>query len=104
MWVARDKSTIIAVARLSPIIQQYWLLTGVHVGNTYRGQGTASQLIKQLVAPPNQVYTFALSSLRDFYRQLGFIEIAINNLPCELAQRFNAYQQQGRDIIAMIKK
>ena len=45
VWIARDNSSFIAAARLSQIVQQYWLLTGVHVENTYRGQGIASKLI-----------------------------------------------------------
>jgi len=112
VWVARDNSTvkratsialIIAVARLSPV-NKYHLLTGVYVDDNYRQQGIASQLIEALVNQQSPCYTFALSHLEQFYLRLGFEPIADDNLPCELAQRFRAYQQQGRKIVAMIKK
>ncbi|NRA53522.1 MAG: GNAT family N-acetyltransferase [Gammaproteobacteria bacterium] len=113
VWVARDNSTaksatstavIIAVARLAPIVNKYHLLTGVYVDDNYRQQGIASQLIEALVNQQSPCYTFALNHLELFYLRLGFEPIADDNLPCELAQRFRAYQQQGRKIVAMIKK
>jgi len=106
VWVARDNETtaIIAVGRLAPIANQFHLLTGVYVSENYRQQGIASQLINALVQQQSPCYTFALSHLSDFYQRLSFVPVAEDDLPCELAQRFRAYQQQGRQIVAMIKK
>lgn len=109
MWVARDNAAglqaapIVAAARLSPISNRYWLLTGVHVAADYRGQGIARQLITELVKN-HRCYTFALTHLVDFYCQFNFVKATPDDLPCELAQRFCAYQQQGRHIIAMIRE
>jgi N-acetylglutamate synthase-like GNAT family acetyltransferase len=103
--VARDISTgaIVAVARLAPIKDDK-LLTGVYVAAPYRQRGIASLLIKHLVHQHPSCYTFALTHLTDFYLRLGFTLVADDDLPCELAQRFKAYRQQGRNILAMIKK
>ena len=116
VWVARDvalcsissyntSAPIIAAARLTPTkLNEYWLLSGVYVAQSHRNQGIASQLITHLVAQQACCYTFALTQLSDFYQRLGFVEVAVGDLPCELAQKFDAYRQQGRNIIAMIKR
>jgi len=104
VWVARDKHRMVGAARLTPVCNKYWLLTGVYVGEDYRGHGIASQLISQSLNLTPVVYTFALTHLNAYYRQLGFSDINFNDLPCELAQRFNAYAKQGRKIVAMIKQ
>ena len=103
VWVARERANnvIIAVARLAPI-KGFQLLTGVYVAPNYRHQGIASQLINKLIVPNQGCYSFVLTHLADFYINLGFEMVTNQQLPCELAQRFNAYQHQGRDIIAMI--
>jgi N-acetylglutamate synthase-like GNAT family acetyltransferase len=105
IWVARDISTsaIVAVARLAPVKNDR-LLTGVYVAAQYRQQGIASQLINSLIHQQPNCYTFALTHLTEFYLRLGFTLVDDGDLPCELAQRFNAYRQQGRNILAMIKK
>jgi len=104
VWVAKEHHKIIAVARITPLPSLHLLLTGVHVSDNYRHQGIARELVTQCCDINESVYTFSLSHLVDFYRQLGFVTLPTDDLPCELAQRFNAYIKQGRKIIAMIKQ
>jgi len=105
--VARNNNDIIGVARLSPV-KHLWLLTGVHVDEGHRGQGIASELIVLLTSQQGNlefraIYSFPYSHLQHFYEQLGFELITPDSLPCELAQRFNAYVKQGRKILAMMR-
>lgn len=101
--IARNNGDIVGVARLAPI-NDYKLLTGVHVDKQHRGLGVASELINLLTYQQTVAYSFAFSHLQPFYEQLGFQLITPDCLPCELAQRFNAYVKQGRKIIAMIRR
>ena len=102
IWVARHDSHIVAATRLAPIPGDYWLLTGVFVDQDHRGRGLARALIIESCDNQPVIYTFSLSHLTTFYQQLGFKLILPEHLPCELAQRFNAYVRQGRKIVAMI--
>ncbi len=100
--VAKDNYDIIGTARLAPI-KLHWFLTGVHINERHRGHGIASEIIKQLVSQQPIVYSFPYQHLQHFYSQLGFELVTPDSLPCELAQRFNAYVKQGRKIIAMMR-
>jgi len=102
-WVAREESCIVGAARLAPINNQYWLLTGVFVDERYRSQGIAQRLITASCLSTPQIYTFSLQNLAGFYQKLGFNPITPDKLPDELAQRFSAYVKQGRKITAMVK-
>ncbi|MGB1298840.1 MAG: GNAT family N-acetyltransferase, partial [Psychrobium sp.] len=86
---------IVAIARLTPV-DNHWLLTGVHVSESVRGQGIASKLVNTLCENQSTVFTFALEHLTTLYQGCGFEIIVPADIPCELAQRFNAYVKQGR--------
>jgi N-acetylglutamate synthase-like GNAT family acetyltransferase len=103
VMVARHNNEIVGVARLAPI-DQLWFLTGVHVDEGQRCLGIASQLINQLAEQQSCIYSFPFEHLVAFYERLGFQLVTPDSLPCELAQRFNAYVKQGRKILAMIKQ
>lgn len=103
VMVARKENNIIAVAKLAPI-EELWFLTGVYVDSSLRGLGIASGLINQISKQQPIVYSFPYAHLVTFYQKLGFLLIAPDLLPYELNQRFHAYVQQGRDIVAMIKQ
>lgn len=98
-----QENQIVGVARLSPI-DNHWLLTGVHVAQSVRGQGIASQLVNTLCERQSMVFTFAFEHLTALYQGCGFEIIVPADIPCELAQRFNAYVKQGRKIVVMIRK
>lgn len=100
--IARYNNDIVGVARLSPI-NELWFLTGVHVDEIMRHQGIAKNLITMLCDQQPIIYSFPYSHLLSFYEKQSFEMVAFEKLPCELAQRFNAYTKQGRDIIAMMK-
>jgi len=104
VWITKHLDIIIAAARLAPLPGNYRLLTGVYVAVDYRSQGIARRLVSQCCLNQESIYTFALSPLEAFYQQLGFTTLTASDLPCELAQRFNAYVKQGRKIVAMIKQ
>ncbi|MGB0834513.1 MAG: GNAT family N-acetyltransferase [Psychrobium sp.] len=102
VMVARKNGNIVGIARLAPI-QEHWFLTGVHVAESERGQGIASQLIKALCGQQPQVYSFPYQHLEAFYNNLGFTLMPPEQIPSEIAARFVAYSKQGRKIVAMIK-
>jgi len=102
IMVARSGHDMVGVAQLAPI-DKLWFLTGVHVDENQRGLGIASELVKQLCAQQKEIYSFPFDYLMPLYERLGFELVTPDHLPCELAQRFNAYVKQGRQIIAMIR-
>jgi len=102
VMVARYDQAIVGVARLVPI-DQLWFLTGVHVDESQRGLGIASELVRQLCIQQKEIYSFPFDYLMPFYKRLGFELVTPDDLPCELAQRFNAYVKQGRKILAMMR-
>ena len=104
VWIAKDRQSIIAATRITPLPGNIQLLTSVYVAPVYRKQGIAFNLVKQCCLSNGVIYTFSLTHLTDFYQQLGFKQLSPNQLPCELAQRFSAYINQGRQIVAMIKE
>lgn len=101
--VARNNHDIVGVARLVPINSE-WFLTGVHVDEPYRNAGIAGELINCLAKQQSVIYSFPYQHLVTFYQRLGFELVTPESLPCELAQRFNAYVKQGREIVVMIRK
>lgn len=103
IMVARNNHDIVGVARLAPINSE-WFLTGVHVDEQYRNAGIAGELINCLVKQQPVIYSFPYQHLVTFYQRLGFELVTPESLPCELAQRFNAYVKQGREIVVMIRK
>jgi len=103
IMIARDNNVIIGVAKLT-LIDDLLFLTGVYVDSQLRGQGIASELIRQLCKQQSTIYTFPYVHLITLYQKLGFLHTTEDLLPYELTQRFNAYVKQGRNIVAMIKR
>ena len=101
--VVKHCGEIIGAARLAPI-DEYWFLTGVHTNENHRSRGIANTLISILTDQREIIYSFPYQHLVTFYQRLGFELVTPESLPCELAQRFNAYVKQGREIVVMIRK
>ncbi|WP_022946330.1 GNAT family N-acetyltransferase [Pseudoalteromonas ruthenica] len=98
VWVARADSGIIGAARLLHLSEDL-LLVGVFIAPQWRQQGVARELISTVCQHQKQpVFSFIYAHLAAFYLSLGFQPEP--DLPDELQQRFNAYQRQGRDILA----
>ncbi len=101
VYVTRRKLQIIAAARLADI-SACCFLTGVQVDNHYQRQGVAKTLLTAMLNDLTEsCYTFPYQHLTGFYQQLGFVELAQQELPLPLQQRFVRYRGQGRDIVAM---
>lgn len=98
VWVVKEQS-IIAACRVQNRSGALFLST-LFVAESYRGRGIARQIILELLSQQTQpVYTFAYRHLAAFYHSVQFAQV--EQLPDELAGMFNAYQQQGRNILGM---
>jgi len=98
-----EDQTIIACARLRPI-GKYCLLTGMLVHPDHRGKRIGHLLLQHMQSElqKNQVFTFSLNALANFYTQHGFIEIT--HAPNDIQQRFESYTNQGKDLTLMMFK
>ncbi|MBE0365391.1 hypothetical protein PULV_a2175 [Pseudoalteromonas ulvae UL12] len=99
VWVVYYRRQIIAACRIQSIDCEYFLST-VMVEPAYRGQGLARFFILNILSQLSQpLVTFAYSHLRDFYSSLGFTEV--DGLSTSLSSRFNQYQKQQSNLLAM---
>ena len=99
VWVLKQGSQILAVAKVVPV-EQYSLLSGVFTHPNWRGKKLATQLVKTIIASHTKpIYTFAYTHLSTWYHSLGFKP---DKAQAELAALFLAYRQQGRDICCMV--
>ena len=98
VWVIKSQS-IVAACRIQNRAGALFLST-LFVAEAYRGQGIAKQIILEVLSQYTQpIFTFAYAHLEAFYRAAQFT--CADALPDELSCIFNAYRQQGRNIIAM---
>ncbi len=97
VYVARLDGEIVAACRVQRIAGHDFL-TGVYVAARWRGRSVARNLLGYVCAEQaSSLYSFPYRYLLSFYRSLGFSPCT---LPEELASRFRAYAEQGRDIVA----
>ena len=88
LWVARN-SEIVAGLCLSPVVDGQWL-TGLFVDPALRGQGLATRLIAQAIAPvEGSVWLLCHPDLEGFYAAQGFSQQTV--LPQSLAERLVRY-------------
>ena len=100
VFILKDKE-IICSAKLKTIDKKL-LLTGVACDPEFRGQGYASQLIKQLLLLQEQpVYCFPYTHLLPLYSQLGFVQIEPQIVPEIISQKFYSYSK-NRDLLLMV--
>lgn len=103
--VLRDdlSQEIIACARLRAI-GHYTLLTGMLIHPKHRKKGLGHLLLQhmQVEMHSEQVFIFSLSTLADFYAQHHVIEITF--APNDIQQRFECYQNQGKELTLMMLK
>jgi N-acetylglutamate synthase-like GNAT family acetyltransferase len=100
VFILKQKA-IICSAKLKKLGNQQ-LLTGVACDPQYRGQGFASQLIKNILLLQQQpIYCFPYAHLQSFYSQLGFVLIDSQTTPEIISQKFYAYSK-NRALILMI--
>lgn len=97
LWVARN-SEIVAGLCLSPVVGGQWL-TGLFVDPALRGQGLATRLIAQAIAPvEGTVWLLCHPDLESFYAAQGFSQQTV--LPQSLAERLVRYKR-NKPMIAM---
>lgn len=94
VFVIKDKS-IICSAKLKQL-DNALLLTGVACAPDYRGKGIASLLINKIRQLQQQpLYCFPYQHLRDFYTQLGFVQIETHLAPDVIRQKFENYSKNN---------
>ena len=93
---------LVAAARLVPQASGHYWLRNLLVKETWRGQGVAKTLMRQLLfdIAPKGCYCFALPHLKSFYEDLGFI-LDPADCPADIAVRFHIYRTRGRDWLLM---
>lgn len=104
-WLT-DQQQILACARLQPIDNKnsYWL-RGVYVDEHYRKQALGSQLMRgihQTLTNEDTVFAFPYAHLHSFYGQLGYIDLAAEQLPDSLTVRYKQAQQQNKNWLCMV--
>lgn len=98
VWVVKSP-VIIAACRIQNRAGALFLST-LFVAEQFRGKGVAKQVILEALSHHTQpIFTFAYAHLESFYSAAQFT--CADVLPEELSSLLKAYQQQGRNIIAM---
>ncbi len=100
VFILKNKA-IICSAKLKTLEEQL-LLSGVACDPEFRGQGYASQLLKNLLLLQTQpVYCFPYAHLQPFYAQLGFVAADAVSVPQIIRQKFAAYSK-NRALLLMV--
>ena len=102
IYIALQGRKLLAALRLSPQ-QDSWLLRSMCVHRDFRHQGIGRFMLEQMQTNLQRYncYCFPYAHLKDFYQRAGFVSIDAQQLPESLADRYNAYQQQGKNILVM---
>lgn len=103
IWVLKKHGKILSAVRLKQF-SEYQLLTAMVTEPNQRGKGLGKHFLHSIhnALTEKSCYCFAFSHLTDFYQNCGFRCISVEQLPQELAQRFNAYTAQGRQLTPML--
>ena len=101
VFVLKDQN-ILCAARLKDL-KVGLLLTGVACKDEQRGQGIASLLVKKLLSLQEQtIYCFPYPHLQHFYQKLGFTLCSLEQLPEEIAIRYQRYNDR-KPLLCMVK-
>ena len=85
------RQTILCSVKLKTL-EQALLLTGVATATNERGKGYASLLISKLIQQcSTPIYCFPYLHLENFYQQLGFKQLAIEQAPESISKQFKLY-------------
>lgn len=124
VYALHQEGSIQAATRLVPYsfrgqdLQQLMTLTGSErrtdhclflrsmcVQAEKRGQGLGTALLQAVIEPLNKAfsYCYPFSHLHDFYAQIGFKQVAQEQVPGFIAEPYQRYCRQGRDIIIMVR-
>jgi len=88
----------VIVSKIEENNSQY-LLHGLVVSTSYRGQKVASSLINQIIKHYSPIYCFADSSLQNFYLNNGGKLANENELSVTLSTRLNAYRKKSLPLL-----
>ena len=102
---ATEKGQTIGVGRLSSE-KGVFVLRGMRVLKEHRGRGVGKSILDLLVTKGNNrdCYCIPYGSLRQLYSAKGFNEIAPDEAPDFLRNRFKKYRVSGLDVILMRRK
>ena len=100
IYIAQLEQRIIGALRLQPF-QPFWLLRSMCIDQDYQRQGIGLFMLKQLHAELNerQCFCFPFKYLDHFYQTAGFNPITPEQAPKIIADKFNHYRSQGKDIL-----
>jgi len=115
-YIVRHDNFIIASAIVSSgkAVGDIWLLHGLVINETLRGNNIASLILQKIVSRKNEqahvmyeeIICFADISLQFFYQKNNFISFDTNNdlakLPFELQQRFMSYRAKNKKLCCFI--
>ena len=93
---------LIGALRLCPCGDD-WLLRSMCIHKQYRQQGIGSLMLAQLqpVLQQRQCYCFPYEHLQSFYQRAGFILLAVDHAPVQIAEKYQGYVQRGKKILLM---
>lgn len=78
------------------------LLSGIAVAPEYQDQGVARQLLTAMAEVFDaQTFTFPYQNLVPLYRSIGFSDVSVTEQPEAIVKLFQAYREQGREIVLM---
>ncbi|REG81137.1 GNAT family N-acetyltransferase [Marinomonas pollencensis] len=103
IWVLKEGHNIVSAVRLKQL-SDCQLLTAMVTAPQHREKGLGGYLLNAIESAlaEKACYCFAFSHLVPFYQKHGFCPIKPEQLPSLLAQRFNAYTAQGRQLSPML--
>ena len=102
IFIATHNNSIVAALRLSPTGSSH-LLRSMCVSAELRHQGVGSALLEHIQQTLNSLncYCFPFSHLVDFYASANFQSIDTSSAPEAIADKFNRYLNNGKDICLM---
>lgn len=102
IFTASVNSKLVAALRLNPVNQCY-LLRSMCVAADLRHQGIGSELLMFLQNQLNSIecYCFPYNNLQQFYTKAGFQLCDTDIAPEAIADKFNRYLSNGKDICLM---
>lgn len=102
IFTASLNTKLVAALRLHPVNSAF-LLRSMCVSADLRHQGIGSQLLHHLQSQLDSIecYCFPYSHLQSFYKQAGFILYSADDSPEPIADKFNRYLGNGKDICLM---
>ncbi|WCE29341.1 GNAT family N-acetyltransferase [Vibrio sp. SCSIO 43137] len=104
-FVCLNRGKVIGSVKVE-LIHSVTILRGMYVDSSFQRQGIGSRLLKLIEPVLNEktAYCMPLTEAAEFYKQIGFREIAGCEYPAFLQQRCEKYRDAGYQIKTMIRE